>query len=279
MEWRKFTVVRNHAIFFCVVLACLFAPSFLRNLTRQGFEEFRAPLDSIPSHLSDLEKYWALHSKSKRELIEAGRDLARLNSAYELKVMENDAQRRQISRLERILNLPSEQKFKYEIARVIRRDINAWWQRLVIRKGSADGITLGAAVICSDGAVGRIASVSAYTSVVELTSSHRFRMAAHFKGDDRPVIYSGNGGSSLHSFKGKVSDVPADISPTRDNPAILVTSSLAGTFPDGIEIGKVYSLELGSNGIFKSGEVVINKNLSSVLEVAVLVPVDKLEEK
>ena len=88
MQWGKHTALRNIAVFAAVILVCLFAPSAVRNFTSSAFEEFRAPLDSIPSHLSDLQKYWSLHSNSKRELIEAGRDLARLNSAYELKLME-----------------------------------------------------------------------------------------------------------------------------------------------------------------------------------------------
>ncbi len=275
MQWGKHTALRNIAVFAAVILACLFAPSAVRNFTSSAFEEFRAPLDSIPSHLSDLQKYWSLHSNSKRELIEAGRDLARLNSAYELKLMENESLHRRLERLERIMNMPSDPKFKYEIARVVRRDVNAWWQRLVIRKGSLHGIKDGCAVVCASGVVGRIAEVRLHTSVVELASSRRFRMAARFAGDDRPVIYYGRGGTSLHIAEGEVVDAPADVEPTREKPALLVTSSLAGTFPDGVEIGKVFSLSIGADGIFKSGRVVLSTRLDSIAEVAVLIPVSE----
>ena len=70
-------------------------------------------------------------------------------------------------------------------------------------------------------------------------------------------------------------DVPADMEPTLKKPATLVTSSLAGTFPDGIEIGKVRSLSLGADGIFKSGTVELSPHLDSLAEVAVLVPVSE----
>ena len=253
MQWGKHTVLRNIAVFAAVIFVCLFAPSAVRNFTSSAFEEFRAPLDSIPSHLSDLQKYWSLHSNSKRELIEAGRDLARLNSAYELKLMENESLHRRLERLERIMNMPSDPKFKYEIARVVRRDVNAWWQRLVIRKGSLHGIKDGCAVVCSSGVVGRIAEVGLHTSVVELA----------------------RGGTSLHIAEGEVVDAPADIEPSREKPAMLVTSSLAGTFPDGVEIGKVYSLSIGADGIFKSGRVELSTRLDSIAEVAVLIPVSE----
>lgn len=267
--------MRTAAIFAGAVLFCLFAPASIRSFVSSGFDEFRAPMDSIPSHLADLQKYWSLHSNSKRDLIEAGRDLARLNAAYELKLLENESLRRRLDGLERIMNIPSDQKFRYEVARVARRDVNAWWQRMVIRKGSVHGIREGCAVVCASGVVGRIASAGTHTSVVELVSSRRFRMAARFAGDDRPVIYYGRGGASMHSAEGEVFDVPADVEPTLKNPATLVTSSLAGTFPDGIEIGRVRSLSLGADGIFKSGKVELSPRLDSLAEVAVLVPVSE----
>ena len=65
--------MRTAAIFAGAVLFCLFAPASIRSFVSSGFDEFRAPMDSIPSHLADLQKYWSLHSNSKRDLIEAGR--------------------------------------------------------------------------------------------------------------------------------------------------------------------------------------------------------------
>ena len=99
MRWRRFTALRNVAVFAAAVLLCLFAPTAFRNSAGGLFEEFRAPLDAIPSQLGDLEKFWSLSSNSKRDLIEAGRDLARLNSAYELKMRENLILRDRLSRL------------------------------------------------------------------------------------------------------------------------------------------------------------------------------------
>lgn len=193
MQWRKLTAFRNLVIFVAAVFVCLLAPTTVRNYVQRLFEEFRAPIDAIPSQLNDLEKFWSLSLNSKRDLIEAGRDLARLNSAYELKVLENDSLKNQILRLEKILDLPSQEKFKTEVARVCRRDISAWWQHLIIRKGSRHGIKIGYAVIYGGGVVGRIVKVDSYTSVVELVSSRKFRMAAYVADEERPIIYQGRG--------------------------------------------------------------------------------------
>lgn len=273
MRLRKFTEVRNLAIFACAVLACLFAPTAVRNSAERAFEEFRAPIDAIPSQLSDLEKFWSLSSRSKRELIEAGRDLARLNSAYELKLLENESLRNRVSRLENILNLPSQEKFKAEVARVCRRDISAWWQHITIRKGKRHGIREGYAVVYGGGVVGRVVKADAYTSVVELVGSRKFRMAAHVAGEDRPIIYQGAGAVSMQSAQGEVFDAPADLSASASSPLKLVTSSLAGSFPEGVLIGEIVSLETEPDGIFKSGKVRLLRGLASLREVAVLIPV------
>lgn len=273
MRLRKFTEVRNLAIFACAVLACLFAPTVVRNSAERAFEEFRAPIDAIPSQLSDLEKFWSLSSRSKRELIEAGRDLARLNSAYELKLLENESLRNRVSRLENILNLPSQEKFKAEVARVCRRDISAWWQHITIRKGKRHGIREGYAVVYGGGVVGRVVKADAYTSVVELVGSRKFRMAAHVAGEDRPIIYQGAGAVSMQSAQGEVFDAPADLSASASSPLKLVTSSLAGSFPEGVLIGEIVSLETEPDGIFKSGKVRLPRGLASLREVAVLIPV------
>ena len=277
MAWRDFTAYRNLAVFVAAILCCLILPSAVRNKVRSLFYEFRAPVDSIPSQLSDLQKFWSLSSNSKRELIEAGRDLARINAANTLKLMENEALKLKVGRLEAVLQLPSEEKFKSEIARVVRRDIGAWQQQLTIRKGTLHGIKEGYAVIYGGGVVGRISRAGLYTSDVMLVGSRKFRMAARFENDERAIIYQGAGSPSMHRPYGEVSDVPEDFKASASNPLKLVTSSLTGTFPDGIYIGEVTALEQEADGIFKSGRVDLSPGLSSLREVSVLIPVSELE--
>ena len=258
-----------------VLLGCLILPKSVKDFTEGAFDEFRAPIEALPSHLSDLQKYWRLRGNSKRSLIEAGRDLARLNAAYELKSIENDSLKAQIERLEKFLQLPSQEKFKMEVARVVKRDINAWWQKLTLRKGSKDGIREGYAVIYGGGVVGRVSSVGLYTCEVDLVSSRDFRIACHIKGDDRPIIYLGLGGKALRASGGEIRDVPADVDESEG--AIIVTSSLAGSFPDGVLIGEIVSLKLDADEIFKSGKVRLNPELSSIKEAAILVPVGDIK--
>ncbi len=258
-----------------VLLGCLLLPKSIKNFSNKAFDEFRAPIEALPSHLSDLQKYWTLRGNSKRALIEAGRDLARMNAVYELKAIENESLKTQVARLEKFLQLPSQDKFKMEVARVVKRDVSAWWQRLTLRKGSTHGIREGYAVIYGGGVVGRVSSVGLYTCEVDLVSSRDFRVACHIQGDDRPIIYQGLGGRALRSSGGEIRDVPSDINDTSG--AVIVTSSLAGSFPDGIYIGRISSLKLDADEIFKSGKVELNPELSSIKEAAILVPVSDIK--
>ena len=59
-------------------------------------------------------------------------------------------------------------------------------------------------------------------------------------------------------------------------PKLLVTSSLTGTFPEGIRIGEVVDLSLGADGLFKSGTVRLGRALSTLREVTVLIPISEV---
>lgn len=260
-----------------LLLLWWFTPAFFKRWTGVIFEEFQAPAWTALSYLRDLRSYWAIRGKSKGELIEAGVDMARLNAAYALRNQQADSREREIRRIEGFFNMPSHGEYRYEVARVVRRDLTAWWQTLVIRKGVNFGIEPGQAVVFSGGVVGRVSSVGAYTAKVELISSPLFRTAAHFEGDDRPVEFRGGLNPGLQPATGQVATVPADVLATLKNPQRLTSSRLGGVFPDGLTLGWVYSLEPSPDGLFQSGKVMLDPRLQNVREVAVLIPLEPRE--
>lgn len=254
-------------------------PAGLKSFLRVSFTEFQAPAWIANSYLDDLEGFWARRSHSKMELIEAGQEVARAKAYNEFNAQRVAALEEEIKRLESILELPSRREFRYEVARVIRRDLSAWWQHLIIRKGRNHDIPEGAAVVFSGGVVGRVVEVNAFTSRVELVSSPKFRMAAQFDGDERPVVYEGTAQGGFGSPVGVVRDAPQDLVASSSDPIRLVSTHLGGSFPAGLSIGQVGWLEPGSSGIFQTGEVSLDERLLSIKEVAVLIPLydDKQE--
>lgn len=277
MPHQRFDQARPFATLAVVLLLWALLPLGLKSFTRASFFELQAPFATAQSYVQDLQEFWALRTRPKNEIIEAGRDLARLNAAYELRLQESDQLRAELLRLENILKLPPMPAYRSEPARVARRDFSGWWQRLVIRKGRNHGITVGAPVVYVGGIVGRVTEVYAYTAVVDLITSPTFRVAASAEGDTRPISYQGGLNDSFRTPRGTVEFVPLDIFAAPGQPKRLVTSGLGGVFPPGLSIGEIVVLEPSTDGLFKSGEVRLDSRLGALAEVTVLVPLQPEE--
>jgi rod shape-determining protein MreC len=262
---QRFDQARPFATLVVVILLWALLPLGLKSFTRASFFELQAPFAAAQSYVQDLQEFWALRTRPKNEIIEAGRDLARLNAAYELRLQESEQLRAELLRLENILKLPPMPAYRSEPARVARRDFSGWWQRLVIRKGRNHGIT------------GRVTEVYAYTAVVDLITSPTFRVAASAEGDTRPISYQGGLNDSFRTPRGTVEFVPLDIFAAPGQPKRLVTSGLGGVFPPGLTIGEIVVLEPSTDGLFKSGEVRLDSRLGALAEVTVLVPLQPEE--
>lgn len=274
MSPLQFIRQRPFAVLAAVVLLWLALPVALKRLARVSLFEFGAPADFAASYARDLQQYWSLRTRTRNELIQTARDLANLNAGYEVRIEENETLREEVKRLEDILHLPSNPDYRTEIARVVRRDFTTWSQRLVIRKGRNAGIAVGAPVIFTGGVVGRVAEVHAYTAVVDLVSSPTLRIAAMVAGDSRPFSFQGGPNPPFAQARGAVEFVPLDVYASPEAPKRIVTAGLGGVFPAGIVIGHVQNLELDTNGLFKSGTVLLDPRLNELHEVAVLVPLN-----
>ncbi len=277
MSFKRFDQANPFLTLGLIVGAWLLVPTAVKTFARASFFELTAPITLVASKVRDLQEFWSLRLHSKTELIEAGRDLARVNSSYELAVQQNSELQAEIARFESLLRLPSFKDYRFEHARVARRDFSGWWQRIVIRKGRNFGIPVGAPVVFTGGVVGRVTEVHAATAVVELISSANVRLAGVVEGDTRPISFQGGINSTFAPPMGVVELMPLDIIASPHSPKRLVTSGFGGVFPPGLTLGTITRAELGSDGLFKSGEVKLDERLGALTEVTVMVPLT-LEE-
>jgi rod shape-determining protein MreC len=271
---QRFDQARPFLTLAVVALAWLLVPVAVKTFTRASFFELQAPLTVAASYARDLQEYWTLRLHSNNELIEAGRDLARLNASYEESVSQNLSLQAEIARLEDLLRLPAYADYRAEHARVVRRDFSGWWQRLTIRKGANFGIPVGAPVIFSGGVVGRVTEVYAYTAVVELISNPGVRLAAVVEGETQPISFQGGINPTFDPPKGIIEFVPLNVFASATLPKHLVTSGLGGVFPPGLNLGTVTRVEPSLDGLYKNGEVQLDPRLTSLTEVTVLVPLN-----
>ena len=276
MPFRRLATARPFVTLGLVVAAWFIVPVGVKTFTRASFFELTAPINVAADYARVLQEYWSLRLHSNHELIEAGRDLARLNASYELAVSQNSELHAEIARLESVLRLPAYAGYRYEHARVANRDFSGWWQRVVIRKGRSSGIPVGAPVVFTGGVVGRVTEVGLTTAVVELITSPNVRLAGIVEGDQlgRPLSYQGGVNPTLGPARGVVEYVPLDISAAPGATKRLVTSGFGGVFPPGLTIGWITHLEPSSDGLFQTGDVKLDERLGSLTEVTVLVPLN-----
>ncbi|HNC23082.1 MAG TPA: rod shape-determining protein MreC [Opitutaceae bacterium] len=272
---KRFDQARPFLTLALVALGWLLVPVAVKTFTRASFFELQAPLTVAASYARDLQDYWTLRLHSNSELIDAGRDLARLNASYEEAVQQNLSLQAEIARLEELLKLPAYANYRSEHARVVRRDFSGWWQRLVIRKGRNFGVTVGAPVIFAGGVVGRVSEVYAYTATVELISDPSVRLAAVVEGENQPISFQGGVNTSFDAPKGVIEFVPLSVYASPTMPKRLVTSGLGGVFPPGLNLGTIIKVEPSLDGLYKTGEVQLDPRLSALTEVTVLVPLNE----
>jgi rod shape-determining protein MreC len=274
---RRYDQARPFLTLGLILLGWIFLPLVVKVFTRATFFEIQAPLTVADSFVRDLQTFWSNRMHSKDELLKAGQQVAGLVARYEYATQQNTYLEGEILRLENLLKIPSMPDFRFEPARVARRDFSGWWQRIIIRKGANYGITEGAPVVFAGGVVGRVTEVHRYTSVVDLITSPTLRLAAAVTGDTRPVSYQGGLNNSFSSPRGTVDFVPLDVYATPSSTKRLVTSGLGGVFPPGLTIGEIIHLEPSADGLFKSGEVQLDQRLGNLTEVTVLIPLNPEE--
>jgi rod shape-determining protein MreC len=253
----------------------ILVPSAVRRFNREAFVEFQAPALHLLGKSRDLATFWEKKSRSVEEMAAAGRDLARVNAALEVKINMLEDIRRENVRLREIThyNVPAE--YMSVVARVATRDSSSWWQRIVIRKGRSSGIRPGAPVVFGNTVVGRVTAVHLNTSEVDLVTSPGFRCTAYLEGDDQNhiVLVNGVASNSLGTAKARVSVIPRDYTLPAGQPARVFTTGMGGVFPSRLILGYLdggtYATQVGN---FKESLLVPSRDLYNLQEVSVLVP-------
>ncbi len=255
-----------------VALAWLLVPAAVKRFARAALFEAQAPILVTAGRVRELQEYWALRTRPANELIAAGHETAKALAGYELGVARLGPIEEENMRLRELLAMPPQPGWRYEHAAVDVRDFSAWWQQLVIRKGSDYGIPVDAPVVFAGGVVGRVREVHAHTSVVALLSDPGVRLAVAVEGDSRPISYAGGDNPVFGPARGTVEYVPTDLIASPAVPRHLLTSGLGGVFPAGLPVGLLTRVEPSTDGLFNIGEVRLPAALSELSEVTVLVP-------
>lgn len=152
-------------------------------------------------------------------------------------------------------------------ATVVSRNPDKWYDLVGLDKGAQQGIKKDMAVLTPQGLVGRVKSVSQFTSSVELLSSmsRTNRVSAIVQGDEKifGLIEGYDKEKHLLLFTKIGSDAPVD----KDQ--LVVTSGLGDIFPKGLVIGKIVEVQQDPYGLTKTAYVKPAADLNDVEHVVV----------
>ncbi|ANZ95935.1 rod shape-determining protein MreC [Brochothrix thermosphacta] len=140
-------------------------------------------------------------------------------------------------------------------ALVISRDPDGWFDQVTINKGSLDGIKPNMAVTTGKGLVGKIKSVSAKSSSVELLSSSdsRTRISAAIQGKDNNKAYGIVSGYNKEENTIQLTQLPIDQKYKKGQK--VVTTGYGGRFPAGLLIGEIKDVENDQFGLSQTANI------------------------
>jgi rod shape-determining protein MreC len=170
-----------------------------------------------------------LESENQRLMI-ANKELSATNQTLRGLEAENNRLRSALDYRERAV-------FKLMPARIVARDASTWYNKVVIDRGSKDGIKDDQPVLTDLGLVGKTTVVTENSATVVLVSDETCRVAAKVEGTQEQGIIKGERASSgsTPSIGLNYLTKQAAIQPG----ANIYTSGVGGVFPSGVLVGQV----------------------------------------
>lgn len=195
-------------------------------------------------------------------------ELKKRNEELTAQVAELSEAQETAERLEKLVGLKSTYSLESTAARIIGSTGDAWTDSVIIDKGSASGFEVGMPVCSSGGVIGQIIEVSANTSTVRLITDDQSGVSAMIQGSRAQGVLQGQADGTLR-LEYVVSD--AEVA-TGD---IVITSGIGGTFPKGLPLGTVASIDRAPNAVYYTIVVRAASSAESNEEVLVITSVSK----
>ncbi|PEY34230.1 rod shape-determining protein MreC [Bacillus cereus] len=191
----------------------------------------------------------------------------KLDKYAALSVKVKDLEKDNAELRETIGQKKSLREFKPIQATVIARNPDKWYDLIGIDRGAQQGIQKDMAVMTSKGLVGRVKSVSQFTSTVELLSSinRTNRISAVVHGEDR--IFGLIEGYDKEKQTLVFTKIPSDVKVEKDQ--TVITSGLGDIFPKGLVIGKIVDVAPDEYGLTQTAYVKPAADLNDVDHVMV----------
>jgi rod shape-determining protein MreC len=227
------------AVFALLSLALLFADTryrYLENI-RRGAAIVLYPMQRIVQMPGDALAYVGTYFSSQRTLADDNAALqAQLLSQAPL-VQGYPAVEKENARLRGLMKLETRIPVDATAAEVLYSSRDPFTQKIFVDKGEAAGVQAGRAVIDSIGVVGQVTRVYPYMSEVTLVTDKDHAVPVKVERSGVRTVMYGAGAArppELRYLSPSVAIEPGDL---------LVTSGIDGTYPAGLAVAQVVSVE------------------------------------
>ncbi|KGR78659.1 rod shape-determining protein MreC [Ureibacillus manganicus] len=166
-------------------------------------------------------------------------------------------------------------------ATVIARNPDQWEEKIILDKGSTQGVQVNMAVMTAQGLIGKISLVTPLTSEVELiqTNNPNFRVSAVIQGENEEIF------GLIEGFDVERNELimkRIDSSFEVKEGELVISSGLGGIFPKGILIGEITEITTDDFGLTKMAYIKPAADFSMLQDVIIakrnIITIDKHEE-
>ena len=153
--------------------------------------------------------------------------------------------------------------YKEISATVIKRNIDNWYDTIVLDRGEKNGIEIGMAVVNKDGLIGIVSNTSYFTSTVKLVSSS-FRISAKIMGENEIYGIIKEYKDGFYIMEGISENTLIE------NGYDVYTTGLGNEIPSGLKLGTVEKEERDNFDLNRTIYIKPSMNLENINYVKVL---------
>jgi rod shape-determining protein MreC len=159
----------------------------------------------------------------------------RSQDAAQLKLLE--VLQSENAQLHRLLEVPQRVNYPMQTAEIVYVERDVFKRKILVNKGSQANVQLGQVVMDDIGIVGQVTRVHPWLSEVTLVTDKDHAVPVEvLRNGIRAVVF---GAGNISEMALRYMPVSSDI----QNGDILVTSGIDGTYPSGLPVAKVVSIE------------------------------------
>jgi rod shape-determining protein MreC len=235
----------------------------IRAWTQTGADFVQSPVTTVTSSISN----YFISISSLRSAQDENSLLKQRVQELEVEIKQREDLAAENTRLNSLLQLKEQSKYKVLPARIIGRDPSVWFDSSIVNRGSLDGVTLNMPVVTNGGLVGRVTAVSPLTAQVDLITRDKSGVGAVIGqiGESNALgVVSGTSKRDLLEMKYVTGSVDVQVGQS------VFTTGQDGIFPPGLKIGEIVNVVTGSATTPHQIQIQPAARLNAMQEVGIL---------